>query len=619
MSGNKYRYIFLFLVCLKALSYWLISWWQHYGAPLSSIVMYRVGDINYYPLISGLSRFNFGETMLFELKGTGISSFPFGAIFIHSLFYRFFNLFGFILVDVLVAIVYYMTLVALLKLLKISSILRGVASLLVVSRAVGYGSGLHFWGWRIPRPFITELFLLLCLYFILSLIYSQKRIKGIQSWIFLGISTAALLQSDLYSLIMIAICIFLLLLYTLVRYRNLRTYIIRGSSIFFIATVICSIPFLFQRLFENPDVPRRLGLFPIDRTKPFFLDFLSYGFRFLVVFLFGLMLIKLFQHFYKRRDKSYKIIGVYFLWFMCVIAYIALPISCILLGKGIQLYHFDELMQKMFVITIYIFCLYVFDLIVTIFSNKARQLKLSRTLNNGFEKSIIVVVVFCSILYTAKTAYYLSGKNTHMRSDFIEWRSLTNYRTDFVALIKKLSKKDYADCKVIGTFDHQLCSWWTSFKQGYSFLGDPFVTTASDDEIESRLIVLCKIIGMDPEDFQSFFNRHYVNHFWLGHNKYQASGAYTFAPIWDYGERDQKVIREETNLNNWRRTWHLAIPKSEQRRLVNQYNIESIKDNIPKLDLIVLTNDESLKGFMPPQDMFVLSYTNSTFKVWKLR
>jgi hypothetical protein len=194
-----------------------------------------------------------------------------------------------------------------------------------------------------------------------------------------------------------------------------------------------------------------------------------------------------------------------------------------------------------------------------------------------------------------------------------EWKALVNYRTDFVAVIKELSKKEYRDCKILGTFDPQLSSWWISFKHGYAYIADPFITTVSDAEIESRLIYFCKVVGMNAEDFRSFVNRFYVNAFWLAHNKYQASQAYTFAPIWDYEESMQKKIKETSILDSWR----IAIPTSEQRRLVNQFNIKDAQDNNRRLDLVILTSDESLKDFTPPEDTFVFRYSNSTFRVWK--
>src|SRR5262249_51541301 len=110
---------------------------------------------------------------------------------------------------------------------------------------------------------------------------------------------------------------------------------------------------------------------------------------------------------------------------------------------------------------------------------------------------------------------------------------------------------------------------------------------------------------------RAFIQRTYVNHFWLGHAKYQASRAFTFAPLSDYDEAVQLRIRATSVLDNFK----VAVPNSEQRRLVADF--ETLKPELKRLDLVVLSNDESLARFAPPEDQFRLSYRNSTFRVWK--
>jgi hypothetical protein len=322
----------------------------------------------------------------------------------------------------------------------------------------------------------------------------------------------------------------------------------------------------------------------------------------------------IFKHCYRKEEQGSRAAGICFLYFMCLAAYLALPVSCVLLGKGIHFYHFYIVFVRVSSLILLVFCLYALDLSAAIFAKNIEQLKLNYILVNIFRKGSVFLVIFFCMVSMFKNAYSYTMNKQQMLSPFAsEWKALVNYRTDFVAVIKELSKKEYRDCKILGTFDPQLSSWWISFKHGYAYIADPFITTVSDAEIESRLIYFCKVVGMNAEDFRSFVNRFYVNAFWLAHNKYQASQAYTFAPIWDYEESMQKKIKETSILDSWR----IAIPTSEQRRLVNQFNIKDAQDNNRRLDLVILTSDESLKDFTPPEDTFVFRYSNSTFRVWK--
>ena len=132
LPRETYAQIFLFLVALKALSYWLVSRLQHPREPLSIVAMYRVGDIQVYPAISSFSQLNLGENVVFEHLGEGFSA-PFRPLFPHALFFGFFGELGFIVVDVVIALSYYICLSALLRLFGISKSWSGCASLLVVS------------------------------------------------------------------------------------------------------------------------------------------------------------------------------------------------------------------------------------------------------------------------------------------------------------------------------------------------------------------------------------------------------------------------------------------------------------------------------------------------------
>lgn len=590
--------------------------------------MYRVGgDSQYFPLISALSRLQFGEFCLYESKGEGVLSFPFATLFPFALFYHFFGSLGFVLADIFIALAYYIILSKILELLEIPLFLARAVSLLVVTGVVNYFVSmlshfilsreyvwLSFWGWRIPSPFVSEVFFLASIYCVLALLFSQNFVSCKRYWFFLGLSTSALLQGDPFSALIVIISIFYFFLPFLIFKKNLRVYIVKGIFLFSLVLIVFSIPFFLQRIFENPDVPRRLGLIPISRTK----ILLLYGkstyitlIAILISTLFLLLLLKYFKNIYHtERIKKTVII----LFCISLIAFISQPVSIILFGRGIQIWHFHDRFLRISLLTIMVFTLYALNFVYQFLKSDFNKLKIISFPGYIFyNKLIIIILVFICILSMVKDAYVASENNKNIRQEsrFIEY-GLTNYRNDFVLLINELMKKEYKNCKVIGTFDHQAFCWWVAFNHGYSYVVDPFVAAVPDRTIEFRLINLCKIIGMSGTDFKKFFNLSYVHLFWLSHAKYIASSLYTFSPLSDYDNDEQEMIR----TSNVDAVWHQIIPKSEQVRLINRYLNEDIKNDL-RLDLVVLTNDESLINFAPSSDRFMLTYKNYTFRVWR--
>jgi hypothetical protein len=227
----------------------------------------------------------------------------------------------------------------------------------------------------------------------------------------------------------------------------------------------------------------------------------------------------------------------------------------------------------------------------------------------------IYAIILVGVVASFGHAVRLSQKDTHMRSELEEYGSLTQYRTDFQGVTHELRQYSQLGDRVIGTFDHQLYSWWITFEQGFSFIPDPLFFTGADRDIEQRLAFLCRMLGMSPAQFHTFMMRPYVNHFWLAHNKYKVSKLHTFAPLSDYVLEDVQAAIEQAGTLGGR----FAIPLSEQERLQQDY---AALDHVPgnlKLDVLVLTNDVFLRRFHPPEGLFELIYENTTFRVWRRR
>ena len=100
-------------------------------------------------------------------------------------------------------------------------------------------------------------------------------------------------------------------------------------------------------------------------------------------------------------------------------------------------------------------------------------------------------------------------------------------------------------------------------------------------------------------------------HFWLGCSKYQASKAHTFAPLWDYPEDVRARIAGSSIFSSF----NVALPLTTRQRLAALYD-ELALPAAERLDLIVLTKDESLAAFAPSPKESSLVFENDVFRVW---
>jgi hypothetical protein len=166
---------------------------------------------------------------------------------------------------------------------------------------------------------------------------------------------------------------------------------------------------------------------------------------------------------------------------------------------------------------------------------------------------------------------------------------------------------------VLGTFDHQLQSYWQTFRGGYSFNPDPFASTAPDGVVERRVMALCAAIGMRADDFESVVKERWLNVFWLSVAKYSANRGYLPFPRSHYSGTELAKIDSVSVLQSWQP----VVPGPELDRLRRSFvEVAPSWDRVGRLDAIVLTDDAGLARFAPDPAHFRLSFRNAAFRVF---
>ena len=353
-------FVFLGLVVLLSQRYWISAMVQHPGEPLSVLAITKAGDIEYYPMIAALAHLRLGEQVVYEHVGSGLSSFPVWSMAPHAIAVALFGTPGFIVADVFVYLAFYACLLALFKAARIGSPWRECLALFLIAggneiefwvfrqmlpsvwRFVNQWD-LTFWLWgeRIPRPFVSELYLVIVLFAFLRLVRSKRAMSQTRNWALLGIGLAALLQGDLHGAIELSFLVAPVALYGLWRLGERRGRIVRGLAVLAGAGIACSALFLVQRLAEHPDVAGRLGIFPIGRLDPKFAE--VYPLRRLAPVALALCASGAAVMFGSRRiDRPFKLRVLVLLAMANVLACFALPLSALILGQGVQVYHFVD-------------------------------------------------------------------------------------------------------------------------------------------------------------------------------------------------------------------------------------------------------------------------------------
>lgn len=630
-SNLLYTYAFILLL-LKATCYWFVSVYLYPQTPLDVVAIYRqMYDLDYYPQISALADFNFGESVLYEYAGTSIRSFPFASVLVHAICYKLLGSLGFIVADIIITFSYFIALGTFFRLLRVSSLLAMSASLLIVFRAgsfvlrhLCYRGGiclpLSFWYENIPKPFVTEIFVILSLIVVFSFALHHRLIVKKRLWVLLGVAFALLTQSDIYQMftaLVFSACTFL---YLFLKLKEHRTRILQNLFILSGTAFLLTIPFLIQRLVEHADIPRRFGAFPVKRSMVLIPpDFMTHLLWLLLLCGVALLIYRFLLSKENLVEANLKGKALLLMCGVCLISILSCTLSVLVLGKGIQLEHFSEVTRLLFGYATVLWLLYIADHGIKVLRQRfAESGKGSRILAVATKAGIGLLAVSCAA-FAVREAYGWARYDRQVYDKFMSvdskgWTTLFGYKGDFIGLVDELRGEEYAGAVVLGTFDHQVSDWWLTFRKGYTFLVDPFNSTVPDEVSESRLIALCKLLDMSSDEFRLFINRRHINIWWYGQLKYQASRAYTYAPLGDYSEEVQEGIRKTTVYDNF----EIALPKSEEARLVNKFNTFVLEEKtLPRLNLIVLAKEESLRGFAPPAHLFDLSYENTTFRVWK--
>ena len=567
---------------------WIISFYESDETLITSILI-NTKDIQYYPLIISLSELNFNQTFLEYYNDTKIIPLPLASLVAHSIFYKLFNIYSFIILEYIFHSLLIFILFNIIKKIFNSTNVAALFCILIYIlilflKVIGnfiepqvfykiYDLLIENFGTRTPRPLITGIFYFSFLYYMM---FFEEKIKNKLDYNYI-LKIALLLGLLANSFIFLFIHSFIFLLIFLV--KSIRTKSIEWiklnykiSFYFIFLLAIFLLPILFQNLYGENNFSTRAGLISIGLEKKLFL--IKYYLINLLRFEFiTLILLTLILNWYLNKKNFQKVnIDKINIFFLLTISSILSPLIFFILSpKIISIFHFLNIILFSF----------IFYIILSFFSI---LYILSKNFNfkNYYSKMIfyIILPIMClSFFFPLELNSFLKSKEQ---------------RIEITKLHRFFNKNNLKDTNLkLFTNDLLIMNLWLLNGNSQLVISDAFSNSLPDDKIEFNLLNSLKDFDIEEKQLRELIflkNSAYRNKLFmrLFNYKYQANSLYTHSPLENYNKTDQDLIIKTSPF----RVQMQIIPETEKERIINLY--KNLKINIDLLPNYVVLNTTNL-------------------------
>jgi hypothetical protein len=603
----KSKYFFeniFFISLLLFLIKWFFFFDTSFNIDISTKLIYEMSDWQYFTLISNLSELNFNPSYNPELLNLKSLPLPIYSIFYHAVFFNFFNIYGFIIIEFFIIYIFFYILTNFFIKLNIDKIeaifltlflfcLQDIIFYFQLNKFEYFGALTELYNLRIPRPSITHLYLFI---FFSLLISNQKKIEfKIKKLILIGLLFAMMFGSFYYNLVISGTTF--LLYYFYISYKSdqkILKYIKDFLTVLF-CFIFFSVPLFIILLNSEPDYLVRVGLINLDYEKKKLLleHFLKklQDIKFIIFFILITIL-----NFFLKTQKKYNTEGLNLLYIIFLSSFLG-PIIFIVTSPTIsEAYHFTNM----------IVYLTFFVLMIYLFLTAQVMLNIFFWFKYLFKFLIIFLLSFYSL------SNYTLSKNNH----FAEEKS---HHDQIIKFIKKLN---IHEGNSILTFDTKLQT--SLILNNYKNL--VFVSginiPLNDETIENQIINIFKFLKLDENDFNDFIkNEKYgwrfinVNIAETFYMKYQANTLKTYNDSLNFSDEEKNYILKSSPLHSQQ----LIIPIFEIERLMTKYeNFSNFKKINP--ELIIINNKKQFnKNVKLDNDIYCRENINNTFDIYLIK
>ncbi len=317
---NNSKNFFLFLLTTSViLPKWILTGIYFDNSILINTI-FNIGDIQYFPLIINFSDFILNPSYIEGINENKILPFPTYGILIHSLFYKIFNIYSFLILEIIFQFIFLVIFFKSIEKIFIDTshslyfcaLIFLLISFLEIGLFYENNRYLNFFynnlnqnlGLRLPRPLFTGI---IYFYFFFILYSFQEKIKKFDLKFFLLISflLSVFLNSFFYYFINFSI----FLIFLSIKYQKKNIFKILKNNKLKLLTVLLSfvflsLPFILQIIYGEQDYSERIGVIQLNLKQKLFL--LNYYFSNLLRFESLILIISsLILHYYLNKKFYY--------------------------------------------------------------------------------------------------------------------------------------------------------------------------------------------------------------------------------------------------------------------------------------------------------------------------
>ena len=591
---------------------WMMSLYESDVTLLTSILI-NTTDIQYYPLIVSLSELNFNPTFLEYYNDTKIIPVPLASLAVHSIFYKLFNIYSFIILEYIFHSLLIFILFNIIKKIFNSSSIAGIFCVLIYILIFTLKALISFvepeifyklydilnenFGTRTPRPLVTGVFYFGFIYYMM---FFEEKINNKLNYNYvLKIAIFFGLLANSFIFLFIHSFIFLLIFLIKISGTKLIEWIrFNYKKIFYFIFLLFFffLPIVFQSLYGEGDSSSRAGLITISFEDKFFLIkyYLISLLRYEFIILFGLTLF--FNWYFNKKKILEQYIDKINIFFLLIMSSILSPfIFFIISPKIISIFHFVNiiLFSFIFYIILSLFCILYL---------------LSKNFNfkNYYSKKIFYIILPIICLST----FVPLELNSLLKSK--------DQRIEITKLHRFFDKNNLKNTNSkLFTNDLLIMNLWLLNNNTQLVISDAFSNSLSDKKIEFNLLNSLKdfdigekqLKGLVSLDKSQVRNKLFMM---LFNYKYQANTLHTFAELEDYNKIDQDLIIKTSPF----RVQMQILPETEKKRIFHFY-----KDLEINLDLLpnyaVINNSNSSENFDIKNNKYKEIFKTKNYLVYK--
>jgi hypothetical protein len=598
MIINKKSYTEFKIILFLTLSIIIVRWFSFFysfSEPLKNLVLFSIEDHLYFPNILNLSELNLKPNYLTNVFTEKSLAIPIYSIILHSLFFKLFGLYSFLILEIFFLFFFIFLLTKILQKFNLNFFQSILICLLIIIflninllskyfYTIPYFEINNLFSFRFPRPLVSGVYFLLGFWLLLDFFIDKK--KNYFFYLFLGFVLALNFGSVFYNFIILSLLLSFLILDQIYNLNFIFSLsFLKKKLSLLISFIFFSLPFLWIFFNAEPDLLQRIGVIKLDYDQKFFL--LKYLISKLLTFefIFILLIISYLYFFLLKKKKSInRKVTFLILYFLSTI--LSLFIFVLLSPSVTEIYHSVNLVVvSIFLVVVIFFCLVIFTYKNNYFENLVEK------------KFSIFGVIFLFIILVLT----IVTNRLHLKKDLV-------IRNDLINLAIFFDKHpESKNINSLLTFNSRVQVWWLlSGKKEFNSINS-ILSSLKDNILENNFLQNLKFLNLSDNDFKNIiqnkkvgwrYNNLYLQYF--SYYKYQANSLYTFKNSKDFDPEILRFIESTSPLY----TQQILLPNYEIKRIFNNYKNTKI-NNFGYPDIIMLEKNSLIH---PKAETKLLNY-----------